>query len=126
MADVDDFSEEDCDAESEGEDAEQLLAESAAGREEGEEDDWEPCHITTDQRDAEGIRRVYGGLTRALNDDEDVHVGLFLRFFPLHVFADRFAQVSAHYRANRTTRHNVPFNRGMFLRFIGLLIRMVT
>lgn len=58
-------------------------------------------------------------------DEEKPVLGLFLRFFPLATFEERFADVAAHYQTNRATRHNVPFNRGVFLRFIGLLLRMV-
>jgi hypothetical protein len=68
----------------------------------------------------------YGQLKRALTDEEDPFIGLFTRFFPMRTFVDRFEEVAAHYQANRATRHNVPFNRGMFLRFLGLVIRMVT
>ena len=123
---MDEFSDEDYDATSDTSEAQELFEESAAGREEGEEDGWVQVHITTDTRDADGVNRRYGQLKRALTDEEDVFIGLFLRFFPLQTFVARFQEVASHYRANRTTRHNVPFNRGMFLRFLGLIIRMVT
>ena len=123
---MDEFSDEDCDATSDTSEAQELFEESAAGREEGEEDGWVQVHITTDTRDADGVNRRYGQLKRALTDKEDVFIGLFLRFFPLQTFVARFQEVASHYRANRTTRHNVPFNRGMFLRLLGLIIRMAT
>jgi hypothetical protein len=63
-------------------------------------------HIITDVQDADELSRRYGQLKRALTD--------------------RFEEVTTHYRADRATRHNVPFNRGTFLRLLGLVIRIVT
>jgi hypothetical protein len=123
---VDEWSDEDCDATSATSEAQVLFEESAQERPEGEEDAWQEVHITTDARDADGVNMRYGQLKRALTDEEDPFIGLFTRFFPMRTFVDSFEEVAAHYQANRATRHNVPFNRGMFLRFLGLVIRMVT
>lgn len=53
-------------------------------------------------------------------------LGLFMRFFPVDTFERRFQEVAAHYARTRTTRHNVTFSRGVFLRFLGLIVRMCT
>lgn len=110
---------------SDEEEAREQLQDSNRGRQ-SRDDEWEACEILTDPRDQQGITRRPGTLTRALIDEEEPYLGLFLRFFPLSTFEQRFADVANHYRTNRATRHNVPFNRGVFLRFLGLLLRMVT
>jgi hypothetical protein len=102
-------SEEDCDGESVGSDAEQRLADSAPTHRE-EEDEWEECHITLDPREAEGIRKKQAGLRQALDPEADPILTLFLRFFPLGTYMDHLADVAGQWALGATSRHIIPWN----------------
>lgn len=82
------------------------------------------CTIDVDERDKQGIARRRCGLTQRLEEGEDPFLGLFLRFFPVDAFTRHFDDVAAHYAAHRRARHAITWSRGVFLRFLGIIIRM--
>lgn len=64
------------------------------------------------------------GLKRKLDDGEEPVLGLFLRFFPLQYFMQHMHHVNGQWQNMATSRHLIPWNKGMFLRFLGVLIQM--
>lgn len=86
-------SDEDCDGESVGSDAEQRFADSAPANRE-DDDEWEECQITLDAREKEGIRPKVAGLRQALDPEADPILTLFLRFFPLATYMEHLADVA--------------------------------
>lgn len=70
------------------------------------------CDIPTDPRDLEGIPRMTGRLTSRLEDGEDPMLALFLRFFPMAVFEEKFAATNAAHLANTSNRRRVLWDKG--------------
>lgn len=90
-----------------------------------EEDcEWEECVITVDAREAQGIRPKIAGLRQPLDPEANPILTLFLRFFPLDTYLEHLADVAHAWEAGPASRHNIPWNKGAFLRFLGVLVHM--
>lgn len=48
---------------------------------------------------------------------------MFFRFFPLQLYLNHLHELKARRPGANTSRHKVPWDQGVFLRFLGLLIR---
>jgi hypothetical protein len=77
-----------------------------------------------DAREAEGIRKKAAGLKTELDETADPVLTLFLRFFPLATYMEHLADVAQRWSAGPSSRHTIPWNKGVFLRFLGVLIHM--
>lgn len=115
--------EEDCEVESEGEDAAQRLAESAPTKR-AEDLQWEECTIPVCAREKAGHGPKVAGLKQRLDDEEEPILGLFLRFFPLAYFMEHIKKLHEGEHGKTSSRHKVPWNKGTFLRFLGCIIRL--
>ena len=62
-------------------------------------------------------------LISRLEEDEGPFIGLFLRFFPLTVYEAHLAELATRPLASR---HVIRWTKGVFLLWIGLLMRMTT
>ena len=49
---------------------------------------------------------------------------MFLRFFPLLAYVEHVADLARGKAGPTSSRHVVPWNKGTFLRFLGLVIRL--
>lgn len=81
-------------------------------------------NINMDQREVDGIVTRKSGLKRALGENEEPVLGLFLRFFPIQHFMAHMNVVRGQWANMATSRHVIPWNKGLFLRFLGVLIQM--
>lgn len=89
-----------------------------------EEEEWEECTIPVDPMRAAGIAPRRAGLTRRLDEGEDPILGLFLRFFPLQTYLDHLNVVASTQTEAASSRHAIPWDKGTFLRFLGVLIML--
>ena len=87
-------------------------------------DCWEDCTILVDSRERDGISVRYGRLREALDSSADPVLTLFMRFFPLATYMSHLGDVAQHWGEAGSSRHFIPWNKGLMLRFFGLLVRM--
>ncbi len=113
--------EEDCADSSGDEGAKERFFDSAPSKR-AVEAEWEECHIPVDAREAAGVQPRRAGLRQTLGDSEPVFT-LFSWFFPLQMFAEHVGERARRKPGPPGSRHVVPWNMGMFLRFLGLIIR---
>lgn len=64
------------------------------------------------------------GLKNGLEESEEPVLGLFLRFFPLQYFMAHMNVLKQRWENVATSRHVIPWTKGMFLRFLGMLVTM--
>jgi hypothetical protein len=119
-----DVDEEDCEESSGDEDGRERFFDSAPTKRPVEEE-WEECTIPVDARDAAGIQSRKAGLRGSLESAEPV-LTLFTWFFPLQVYMGHLHELKARKPGPPGSRHSVPWDQGVFLRFLGLLIRAAT
>lgn len=50
-------------------------------------------------------------------------LGLFLRFFPLAKYMAWIMELAEKKPGPSTSRHHIPWSKGVFLRFLGLLVQ---
>ena len=77
-----------------------------------------------DAREGEGLTKKRVRLIEPLDEEAEPILSLFLRFFPLALFLGHLAGVATRWAASGTSRHIIAWNRGTFLRWLGVLIRM--
>ena len=119
---VDDAEEEDCGASSGDEEARERFFESAPSKRKVEEE-WEECHIPVDAREADGVQSRRAGLRGTLPEGCDPVYTLFTWFFPMQFFFGHVDELAARKPGPTGSRHNIPWEHGVFLRFLGLIIR---
>ena len=72
----------------------------------------------------DGVQTRRSGLVTGLNVGEEPILTLFTRFFPLHVYGIHVEAVGGLQGVGGHGRHKVPWTKGTFLRFLGIIIRM--
>ena len=120
---VEDAEEEDCGVESDGEDAQQRYEDSGPERANAE-NEWEICEIDQDQRAKDGVQNRRAGMVTGLVAGDEPVLALFCRFLPLEAFGSHLEAVASSGVGQPRSRHNVPWTKGTFLRFLGIIIRM--
>lgn len=89
--------------------------------------DWEEVQVTTDIRETrDGHLGKRAHLRRGLVAGEEPILGLFLRFFPMEMYEEHLEKLrkeTAGLGQPGTSRHVVKWDKGTFLRFLGLLLR---
>lgn len=120
MVPVEDVQEEDCGDSSGDEDGRERFFDSAPTKR-GVEEEWEECAIPVDAREAAGIQSRKAGLRGTLEGEPILT--LFSWFFPMQLYMSHLMELAARKPGPRGSRHNIPWNKGTFLRFLGLLIR---
>lgn len=61
-------------------------------------------------------------LIERLEDAEEPVFGLFRRFFPIDYFMGHLNEVAASQKSGASSRHAIPWDKGTFLAFLGVLI----
>ena len=123
LDDLGNTSDEDCGGQSGGEDATERLAGSAPTRHQ-EDADWVECEIPVDPRDMQGMSKRRPFLRRRLDEGEEPILGIFLRFFPLQMYVNHLQEAAEKWRGGGGSKHGIPFDKGTFLRFLGVLLKM--
>ncbi len=118
---MEDIEDEDCAGSSGDEDARERFFDSAPSKRDLEMG-WEDCAIPVDAREAAGVQSRRAGLRQAIGDGEPV-LSLFQMFFPMQLFMSHLQELKARKPGPTGSRHNIPWDQGVFLRFLGLLIR---
>ncbi len=118
---MEDIEDEDCAGSSGDEDARERFFDSAPSKR-NLEMGWEDCAIPVDAREAAGVQSRRAGLRQAIGDGEPV-LSLFQMFFPMQLFMSHLQELKARKPGPTGSRHNIPWDQGVFLRFLGLLIR---
>ncbi len=118
---MDDINDEDCGESSGDEEARERFFDSAPSKRNVEEG-WEDCAIPVDAREAAGVQSRRAGLRQSLGDGEPV-LTLFQMFFPMQLFMGHLQELKARKPGPTGSRHNIPWDQGVFLRFLGLIIR---
>ena len=62
------------------------------------------------------------GLRESIGEGEPV-LSLFMVFFPLQLFMNHLHELKARKPGPKTSRHNIPWDQGVFMRFLGMIIR---
>jgi hypothetical protein len=124
-SDDSDASESDCGGESDGEDAQERAA-AAVPTKRNVEADWTEAQVTTDIRELkQGHLGKRAHLRRPIQETEEPILGLFLRFFPIGMYEEHLEMLRDLDKKGEgaTSRHAVKWDKGTFLKFLGLLIR---
>ncbi len=115
--------EEDCEPDSEGEEAQERLEDSAPTKR-AVDLQWQECTVPVCEREKAGYGPKQPGLKQRLDDSEEPILGLFLRFFPVAYFMAHIEKMRKAGKDKGKSRHHVPWDKGTFLRFLGVIIKL--
>lgn len=73
---------------------------------------------------SDGVAVKVPHLIRRLDHHENPYLGLFLRFFPLPAYLAHLEAVANMWATTGASRHEIPFDQGTLLRFMGMLMRI--
>lgn len=100
---------EDCGADSDGEEARERLDASAPSKREVELE-WEEVAISVDEREAKGIAKKRAHLIQGLEPSAEPIMTLFCRFFPLDYYVRHLAKLDLDQAGATRSRHKVKWD----------------
>ena len=101
---------EDCGADSDGEEARERLDASAPSKR-ALELEWEEVAISVDEREAKGIAKRRAHLIQGLEPSAEPIMSLFCRFFPLDYYVRHLAKLNLEQTGATPSRHKVKWDQ---------------